>query len=403
MRSRTPGRELLGAALLGAFAVGAGTVPVQAQQRLVPEGTVLTVRSETPLHSATVSVGDQFITSVMDPVRIDGLTVIPAGSRIEGSVSLARRATSRQSGLIGVDFTRLVLPSGSIYGINGRLTSADPEEREQIEAQGGSRVVFVGGRSGVGAAIGSIGAGDPNDPVSGFLGAIGTLLSRGTDVNVPVNTTLAVELESAIALMATGPATPDTDASTIYTSTEMVRAAQQALRARNYYRGPIDGRLTNETRRALFEFQIDNEMYGTGNLNGETARELGLNTGGTASALSPAAASVVRRNAQTLVGNWRDMIAVTPAGRLDPRRNYQAAELDLYFALSGFADNASLYDQMIRASNNNVGLAAAGQALVESARRVDTAMQRIGTPQRIVTSWRTIQNDLRVLDSRYPR
>jgi hypothetical protein len=377
--------------------------PVDAQQRVVPEGTVITVRSETLLDSEDARAGDRFVTSVVRPLRVDGLTVIPAGSRVEGTVDLARRATSRQSGLIGVAFTRLVLPNGNTFGIDGRLTSTDPEERAQIEAQGGSRVVFVGGRTGVGAAIGSIGAGDPDDPVSGFLGALGTLLSRGADVTVPVNTVLAVELGSAIALTATGAAAPGTDPTSIYTSAEMIRAAQQALRARNYYRGPLDGRLTVETRRALFEFQIDHEVYPTGNLDGETAAELGLGVGGVVTGLTPAAASVLRRNAQTLVGTWRDMIGVTPAGRFDPRRSYRTAELELYFALSGFADNASLYDQMVRVSTNTAGISAAGQALIASARRVDAALQRIATPQRLVTGWRSIQNDLRPLDARYPR
>jgi stage V sporulation protein SpoVS len=386
------------AAVLGAAPLHAGAQ----QQLLVPEGTVFTVRSETELDSRDTQVGDRFMTTVTEAIQLNGFNAIPAGSRIEGTVEIVRPATSRQSGIVGVDFTRLVLPSGNVFGINGKLTSLDPTERRQIDAQGGTRVVFVGGRTGVGAAIGSIGAGAPNDPVTGLLGALGTVLSRGADVVVPVNTMLAVQLESALSLVASGTGT-GTGGSTIYTSTQMVRAAQQALRARNYYRGPVDGRLANDTRRALFEFQIDNEIYATGNLDDDTAMELGISNAETPSSVTPAMAAEIRRNAQSLVAIWRDAIGVTPAGRLDPRRNYQTIELDLYFALSAFADNASLYDQMVRQSASAAGMTAVNQALMGSARRVDAAMQRLSVPSRTLNAWRNIQSSLSRIDYNYLR
>ena len=183
----------------------------------------------------------------------------------------------------------------------------------------------------------------------------------------------------------------------------MVRAAQQALRARNYYRGAVDGRLTNDTRRTLFEFQIDNEIYATGNLDDDTARELGISNVGTPSGVTPALAANIRRNAQSLVAIWRDAIGVTPAGRLDPRRNYQAVELEMYFALSAFADNASLYDQMVRQSGTAAGMTAVNQALIGSARRVDAAMMRLSVPSRTLNAWRNIQSDLSTIDYNYLR
>ena len=295
------------ALLAATAAVLSVPAPAAAQQRLlIPEGTVLTVRMDGGLASQTAQVGQVFTTTVVDSVRVEGYSVIPAGSRIEGEVTLVRAATGGESGLIGVEFNRLLLPGNRAVAIDGQLTSIDPAERRQIEAQADTRVVFVGGRRGVGAAIGGIGAGSPNDPISGLLGSIGSLLSKGADVTVPANTVIAVQLVRGITMSVAGSANRRPDAFTIYTSPDAIRAAQQALRDKDYYRGAIDGRLTVDTQRALFEFQIDNGILATGNLDGRTASELGLTAAASvATALTTAEAALVRRNAQLVVGRWR--------------------------------------------------------------------------------------------------
>ncbi|MEW6733388.1 MAG: peptidoglycan-binding protein [Acidobacteriota bacterium] len=58
-----------------------------------------------------------------------------------------------------------------------------------------------------------------------------------------------------------------------------ISRAQQRLRNLGYYRGPINGMLTITTRRALREFQDDNQLVETGRLDVATARELGLSFG----------------------------------------------------------------------------------------------------------------------------
>jgi hypothetical protein len=379
-------------------------IPASAQQSVVvPEGTVLTVRTTAPLQSASARVGQAISTTVTEAVNVEGYTVIPMDSRIDGVVTLARPATSRQSGLVGVEFDRLVLPSGRSVAIMGKLTSTDPEERRQIDAQGDARVVFIGGRRGVGTTIGAIGAGSANDPVGGFLGALGTLLSEGSDVTVPANTVIAVQLESGIAL--TGAQTIGDALSRIITSATVVRAAQQSLRTRGYYRGAVDGRLSNDMRRALFEFQIDNEIYATGNLDYDTAEALGIDLGGVGGAtrVTPAAAAEMRRNAQVVATAWRDNLSITPAGRLAANRNYLPAELELYFALSAFSDATSLYEQMVRGAANPSGVEAATASLIGSARRVDMAFGAMRAPTRTVNLWRTVQTQLSALDTRYLR
>ena len=87
---------------------------VSAQNRVVlPSGSVIIVRTQTALESSTARQGQTFETVVIDTVGIDNYTVIPAGSRIRGVVSLVQPANRHQSGVIEVDFDRLTLADGT--------------------------------------------------------------------------------------------------------------------------------------------------------------------------------------------------------------------------------------------------------------------------------------------------
>ena len=399
-RSRV--RPIGGAALAAAVTILSIGGEARGQTRVVlPEGTVLTVRTTAALSSGTARQGQEITTTVADTVRVDGYVAIPAGSRIQGVVSVAEAADDRRSGVLGLEFDRLVLPSGAAYAIEGRLTSTDPNERRRLESQPDARVVLVGGRGGAGAAIAGIGQGGGNDPFSGILGALGALLSEGEDVTVPAGTSLAVRLETGLVLRVAGAARPvEPDAFTIYTSREAIEAAQRELARRNYYRGPLNGTLDTQTQRALLEFQIDQRILATGNLDGRTAQALGLSLPGS-TALTVSEASVVRRNAQVMAGRLRDALGIAATGRLDPRRVYGDGDLELWFALSAFADNAGLYEQVVRSSGHVQGVGEAGTALVEAAERVDLALAALRAPAWLTRAWANVQADLRLIDPGY--
>ncbi|MFL5567447.1 MAG: peptidoglycan-binding domain-containing protein [Gemmatimonadaceae bacterium] len=372
--------------------------PTVAQSRVVlPAGTVVIVRTTSPLQSATAKTGDTFETTVEEAIGIDEYTVIPAGSRIRGAVTVATPATRQQSGVIEVVFDRLTIPSGASYAITGKLTSTDSAERRQIESDPNARVVLVGGRGGIGAAI--AGAGSSRN-TNNIFAALGGLLSEGRNVNVPSGTPLAVELESDVTLR-TGTRLRGVGASTIYTAAERVMAAQQALARINYYRGPINGRLDDATREALFQFQVDRGLRGTGNLDGRTAQALGLNLSGglTGSALSSDQASAVRRDAQTILARQRNELAASSVGRLNTSRAYAQGDLDLWFALSAFADNAAIYEQIVRNGGNADAAVLAGRSLVGAARRVDTAMQSARASAQVQNAWAAIRRQITTIDT----
>ena len=369
-----------------------------AQSRVVlPAGSVILVRTATPLQSATARVGQTFDTNVEETIGVDEFTVIPAGSKIRGVVSFASPATRQQSGVIDVVFDRLMLPNGSTFSISGKLTSTDPAERKQIESDPNAHVVLVGERGGIGAAIAGAGS---SQSANSIFAALGNLLSEGRDVSVPAGTQLGVELDNAVTLRS-GARMRGTEASTLYTASERIRAAQQALAQRNYYRGSPNGQLDDATRQALFQFQNDQGLSATGNLDGRTARALGLNMGTalSGSVLSASQASAVRRDALQLVSRLRSELSASGIGRLNSSRAYAQGDLDMWFALSAFADNASLYEQLVTSGTNMNASVLAGHSLLEAARRVDTAMQNARASAQVQNAWSMIRRQITTIDT----
>jgi peptidoglycan hydrolase-like protein with peptidoglycan-binding domain len=219
---------------------------------------------------------------------------------------------------------------------------------------------------------------------------------------VPAGTPLAVQLEQRLVLNRRG--LRRLDASTIYTDAERIREAQRALARLNYYRGAVDGELTYATQRALIEYQIDRNIAATGNLDGRTAQMLGLSldiTGAGGVVLSAEQASNMRRNAQSLAARERQALGISTLGQLNARRAYSETDLELWFALSAFADNASLYEQVVRTSGSTDGAMLSGRALVSAARRVDAALTRMSASAALRNSWSMIRTQMAEIDPSY--
>ncbi len=390
------------AALLPLFA--ATTISAQTRVTL-PAGSVILVRTQQALESGNARVGQTFETTVVDPVSVNGYTVIPANSRIRGVVAYVQPADRQRSGVMQIGFDRLVLPGGGAYTIAGQLTSMDSTERRQIEARADSRVVLVGERGGIGAAI--AGAGSNRSPAGSILGALAGMLSEGQNVSVPAGTTLAVQLARAVTLTGRG-AFDAGNQSTIYTQAERIRAAQRALAQRAYLRTTATGALDNPTRKALFEFQIDNNIPATGNLDGRTAAALGIlgaNAGadgaGMSGVLSVREAGILRRAAQALAARHRQELGIGAQGQVTGRRGLAETDMELMFALSAFADNASVYEQLVRGGGRSEGAALSRGALTTAARRVDASMQRTRTSAQTQNVWQSIRQQLAQLDPSY--
>jgi hypothetical protein len=179
---KRPSMFLWALALAGTLLSGASILEVQ--QVTVPEGTVIELRMQTGLSSRDSRTRDTFKASVSRPVWVDGKVAIPENSSIDGRVTTVQPAErSSHSGVIGVEFYQISV-NGRPYSIEGALTSLKADERKQIideESRITGRssqrrtILFIGGGAGVGAAIGA-------------------LLSRGAEAEVPAGSEVAMQL-----------------------------------------------------------------------------------------------------------------------------------------------------------------------------------------------------------------
>ena len=180
----------------------------------VNSGQLLRVRMNQTITSETARIGDQFTTTVVDPVHAGGVEVVPAGSSIVGRVTAVNRASRKsKAGTIGVHFFSLRLPTGITRAINGDLTEVTTENvnaDNEGEVSGRSatkrNVVFIGGGAAAGALIGAIAGGGKGAGIGAGVGAglgvAGALFSKGHEAVVKSGTEFGVVLNQTLSLPA---------------------------------------------------------------------------------------------------------------------------------------------------------------------------------------------------------
>jgi hypothetical protein len=384
-----------------------------AQQVTIPEGTVIELRMDSGLNSETSQVDDAFKASVVRSVLIDGRIAVPENSTVNGRVSMVQPAErSSRSGVIGVEFNQLSI-NGKAYSIEGTLTSLHADERKQIideqsrvtgKSSTPRNILFIGGGAGVGAAIGAIAGGGKGAGIGvlagGGIGALGALLSRGSEADVPLGSEVAMQLVRAVDVNAPRDLRQTTDnARTLYTTANMVRGAQTALRQRKYYDGATNGRLDDATRRSIAHYQIDNNQPATGDLDQPTASSLGLVRTGVDSrsngeATARQRAVDINRKAATLLDNYEKRLGV----RVSDIRSKALSEqdLDLLLQVDAFVKAAVWYEQSARVGTSlGTPFDNFGRILLRSARRVEQGMQTASQDRRFEDAWSSIQVNLR--------
>jgi hypothetical protein len=166
----------------------------------LPANTVMRLRMRDSLTSKTASVGQQFTSTVVDPVYAKGFVVIPQGSVVTGHVTSVQRAGRKSdAGSMTVVFTGVQLPNGKSYALNGSLTEGQHTDNEG-QVKGGSskkrNIAFIGGGAVVGGLInGAAGAG-----IGAGVGIAGALFSKGKEAEVKPGTEFNVILNRSVLL-----------------------------------------------------------------------------------------------------------------------------------------------------------------------------------------------------------
>src|SRR6202167_2165030 len=183
-----------------------------AQSAPVPAGTALMVKLETTLATFSNKAGDPFQARLTQAVVLNGKTVIPAGTMVEGRVTKVdepRRIAGKPT--IGILPESLVLPTGERLFLDATLVDTnagrdtDVNNEGEFKGSGHDRrdQVEVGGRTDSGMLIGGVVGGRVGVVVGGMVGAGSTggyWLSKHRSATLPAGTTLTLELNRPLAM-----------------------------------------------------------------------------------------------------------------------------------------------------------------------------------------------------------
>ena len=156
-----------------------------------PVGTVLEVRLQTPLNSATAKPEDRFEATTVVPYPDDPV-YIPAGSLVRGFVSSVRAAGRLdRKGSLTLSFDELRIENTSMRLRASVIEALDPKVREDV-----TRIGTVGA---VGAVVGGILGGVRGALLGVLVGAGGTIAAtEGSDVDLPLGAILKIRLDQPL-------------------------------------------------------------------------------------------------------------------------------------------------------------------------------------------------------------
>lgn len=166
----------------------------------VAANTVMRLRINDSLTSKKANVGDQFRSTVVDPVYAKGLQVIPPGSIVIGHVTHVVRAKRKSNaGSLNVAFTAVQLPNGKTYALNGSLAASDSADNEgEVKGKSSKKrnAAFIAGGAVVGGLInGFAGAG-----IGAGIGVGAALLGKGKEADVKPGTEFNMILNRSLLL-----------------------------------------------------------------------------------------------------------------------------------------------------------------------------------------------------------
>lgn len=190
-----------------------GTATAQTNLAL-PAGTALNVKLETTLATFTSKSGDTFSGRVTEPVVMDGKTIVPVGTTVQGRVGRVkepRRIAGKPT--IGIIPESLVFPNGERYRLSATLVDTslragtDVNDEGQFKGAGHNKgdLMEVGAGTGAGMLIGGLGGGGKGVVIGGAIGATATIarwLSKHRSGVLPAGTELVMELNRPMTLSA---------------------------------------------------------------------------------------------------------------------------------------------------------------------------------------------------------
>ncbi len=178
--------------------------PVYATYTL-PRNQYFRLRMNQTLNSGTSRVGDRFQATVVTPVYVSGIEVVPAGSIAEGRViSVAPARTRGREGQLGVQFDSVVTPDGTKHQLDGSLTELQDARAGKVDSETGvsgnssekRNIAYIGGGTVGGAVLGGAVGGGKGAGIGAIIGAgagvAGVMLSKGNEAELRSGTEIGM-------------------------------------------------------------------------------------------------------------------------------------------------------------------------------------------------------------------
>jgi hypothetical protein len=166
----------------------------------VAAGTAVEITLETPVSSDTSREEDTVRGKVARPVVVSGMTVIPAGAPVKGTVvAVERSGKVKGRASIALRFNEVTVANTPYKIQTTRIV-------RQAAATKGEDAKKVGIGAGVGTAIGAIAGGKKGAAIGAGIGAgAGTgavLATRGEEVGIGAGTTLKTTIDETVRISA---------------------------------------------------------------------------------------------------------------------------------------------------------------------------------------------------------
>ena len=184
---------------------------ISAAQTL-PTGTALKMKLENTLSTFGTKGGDPFSARITDPVVIDGKTVVPVGTTVQGRVTKTnepRRIAGKPT--IAIFPETLVLPNGDRFMLNATLVDTDRGRGTDVNAEGqfkgdghdGKDLTEIGMGTGGGMLVGGLIGGGKGLLIGGAVGLTATVshwLGKHRSAMLPAGSELTMELSRPLTM-----------------------------------------------------------------------------------------------------------------------------------------------------------------------------------------------------------
>lgn len=165
---------------------------------VIPAGTVLTVRVGQTLSSKTSQAGQTFLATTAQPVSVRGLSAIPSGSTVSGTVITAKaKGRFKGEGELSLALASITV-KGQTYNIQTEVFDST------AKGKGKRTAATTGGGAAGGALIGAIAGGGKGAGIGALVGAgaglIGGAATGNQQIEIPAESALSFRLSAPLTL-----------------------------------------------------------------------------------------------------------------------------------------------------------------------------------------------------------